>query len=558
MQSVHHRHWPRGLPHEMRVPQVPLTHYLETAASRYPDKPAIVYAGAGLSYARLLARAEALAGFLRERLGVRAGDRILLMSQNCPQFVAAFYGVLRAGAVVVPVNAMTTSAELRHYVEDSGARIAIAAQELLPRLLPNLAPQAPNGIEAVLVHAYRDAFETAPENEALPELVLAPRQPLDDPRFFALEEALALRLPAPADEPKADDLCVLPYTSGTTGHPKGCMHTHATVQASALASKLWRGLHAESVFMGVAPMFHMLGMQNAMNLPILVGGTVVMMPRWHAATAARLIERHRVSVWAAPPAMLIDFFADPETGRCNLSSLAMLSGGGAAMPEAVAAMLQQRFGIVYQEGYGMTETASFLHANPPARCKRQCLGVPTLGVDSRIVDPVTLEALPAGEVGELVTHGPQLMLGYWRNEAANRSAFVEIDGKRYLRTGDLASVDEDGYFFMRDRLKRMINASGFKIWPAEVESALYEHPAVHEVCVVGVPDAKRGESVKALVVLKPGYRGSTGEQDIIDWSRERMAVYKAPRFVTFLDELPKSTTGKILWRQLQEAERSGC
>ena len=225
------------------------------------------------------------------------------------------------------------------------------------------------------------------------------------------------------------------------------------------------------------------------------------------------------------------------------------------MPDAVASMLQRRFDIVYQEGYGMTETASFLHANPPARCKRQCLGVPTTRVDSRIVDPVTLEELPPGEVGEIVTHGPQVMLGYWRNEAANASAFVELEGKRFLRTGDLASVDEDGYFFMRDRLKRMINASGYKVWPAEVESALYEHPAVHEVCIVGVEDAKRGESVKALVVLKPGYRGSTREQDIIDWSRERMAVYKAPRIVAFLDELPKSTTGKILWRQLQEAEQ---
>ncbi|HRO59483.1 MAG TPA: long-chain-fatty-acid--CoA ligase [Burkholderiaceae bacterium] len=555
MQSAHHRFWPRGLPHEIRVPRVPLTHYLETAARRYPDKPAIVYAGVALSYARLLGQVEALAGFLRERLGVQSGDRVLLMSQNCPQFVAAFYGVLRAGAVVVPVNAMTTAAELRHYIDDSGARVAIAAQELLPHLRPNLAPEAPDGVEAVIVHAYRDAFDTPPEDEALPEVVLAPRQPLDDERFFALDEVLALALPASGDQPKADDLCVLPYTSGTTGQPKGCMHTHSTVQASALASSLWRGLNAESVFMGVAPMFHMLGMQNAMNLPMLVGGTVVMMPRWNAATAARLIERHRVSVWAAPPAMLIDFFADPEAGRRDLSSLAMLSGGGAAMPEAVASMLQQRFGIVYQEGYGMTETASFLHANPPTRCKRQCLGVPTTSVDSRIVDPVTLEELPQGEVGELVTRGPQVMLGYWRNDAANDSAYVEIDGKRFLRTGDLASVDEDGYFFMRDRLKRMINASGYKVWPAEVESALYEHPAVHEVCIVGVEDPKRGESVKALVVLKPGYRGSTSEQDIIDWSRERMAVYKAPRIVSFLDELPKSTTGKILWRQLQEAEQ---
>ena len=182
--------------------------------------------------------------------------------------------------------------------------------------------------------------------------------------------------------------------------------------------------------------------------------------------------------------------------------------------------------------------------------------MPAPGVDSRIVDPVTLQELPQGEVGELVTHGPQLMQGYWRNEEANQAAFFEHDGKRFFRTGDLASIDEEGYFFMRDRLKRMINASGYKVWPAEVESTMYEHPAIHEACIVAVDDAKRGETVKALVVLRPEQRGKVTEQDIIDWCRERMAVYKAPRLVQFMDSLPKSSTGKILWRELQEAQRS--
>ena len=189
---------------------------------------------------------------------------------------------------------------------------------------------------------------------------------------------------------------------------------------------------------------------------------------------------------------------------------------------------------------------------------RQCLGMPTQGVDSRIVDPLTLQELPQGEVGELVTRGPQVMRAYWDNDDANRSAFVEIAGERFFRTGDLAYVDEEGYFFMRDRLKRMINAAGFKVWPAEVESAMYEHPAIHEACVIGVEDAKRGETVKALVVLKPGQRGRVSEQDIIDWSRQRMSVYKAPRIVEFMDSLPKSGTGKILWRELQEAQRGAA
>jgi fatty-acyl-CoA synthase len=274
--------------------------------------------------------------------------------------------------------------------------------------------------------------------------------------------------------------------------------------------------------------------------------------------AVRLIERHRVTAWTAPPAMVIDFFAQAEAQVRDLSSLCLLSGGGAAMPEAVANMLAERFGLYYNEAYGLSETAAFLHASPLTRGKRQCLGMPTQGVDSRIVDPETLQELPQGEVGELVTHGPQVMTGYWRNEEADRSAFMNLDGKRFFRTGDLAYVDEEGYFFMRDRLKRMINASGFKVWPAEVENAMYEHPAIHEACVIAVEDAHRGETVKALVVLKPEYRGQVSAQDIIDWGRQRMAVYKAPRMVEFMDQLPKSGTGKILWRELQENERTAA
>lgn len=226
------------------------------------------------------------------------------------------------------------------------------------------------------------------------------------------------------------------------------------------------------------------------------------------------------------------------------------------MPESVSAMLAERYGIIFNEAYGLTETASFLHCNPMQRGKRQCIGVPTFGVDTRVVDPGTLLEMAPGEVGELVTRGEQVMLGYWRNPQADEEAFMMIDGERYFRTGDLGRVDQDGYFFMTDRLKRMINASGYKVWPAEVENALYEHPAVHEACVVGVPDAQRGETVKALLVLKPGSHEVTSAADVIAWARQRMAAYKVPRIVEIVQTLPKSNTGKILWRQLQEAQRA--
>ena len=551
----HFRFWPKGVARELRVPRATLPDYLDTAARRYPGKPAIVYCGAATSYAQLRERVDALAGYLQQRLGVAPGDRVLLASQNCPQFVAAFYAVLRAGAVVVPVNPMSKAAEVRHYAADSGARIAFVAQELLPALAFG---EGDGELRAALVHAYADAIDAPASNDALPGWVTAPRAPLDDPRLHGFEQAIALGL-APAALPLSpDDLAVLPYTSGTTGHPKGCMHTHATLLASLASSAVWKQLHVETVTLAVAPLFHMLGLQNGMNLPMFLGATAVMMPRWDPAMAARLIERHAVTAWSAPPAMVIDLFSHAEAERRDLSSLALLSGGGAAMPEAVAAMLLQRQGLSYNEGYGLTETASFLHANPPARGKRQCLGMPTQGVDSRIVDPVTFEELPPGEVGELVTRGAQLMKGYWRNPEADREAFIEIGGRRFFRTGDLASMDEDGYFFLRDRLKRMINASGYKVWPTEVENAMYEHPAIHEACVIAVPDGRRGESVKALVVLKPAQRGHVAEEDIVAWCRERMAVYKAPRVVEFLESLPKSGTGKILWRELQEAHRAAA
>jgi fatty-acyl-CoA synthase len=548
--------WPKGVPRALSLPQVPLTHYVQVAAERYPHKPAVIFCGSTLTYAALHARVEALAGYLTQRLGVQRGDRVLLMSQNCPQYVAAYYGIMRAGAVVVPVNAMCTQSEIRYFMQDSGARVAMVAQELLPQVMPLLQAGDPDALQAVLVHAYSEGLPAQPVSDEVPDVVLAPRQWTEAPGLHGLEDAIAQALPAPSEHPLSDDLCVLPYTSGTTGHPKGCMHTHATVLASNMAAQVWRGLHMDSVFLAVAPLFHMLGMQGGLNVPITLGSTVVMLPRWHAAAAARLIEHHRVTTWSAPPAMLIDFFASPAAAQRDLSSLSTLAGGGAAMPETVANLLQTRFDITYNEAYGMTETASFLMCNPPARGKRQCLGVITPGVDTRIVDPETLRELPVGEVGELVTRGAQLMRGYWQNDQANQASFFELDGQTFFRTGDLASVDEEGYFFMRDRLKRMVNVSGFKVWPAEVENTLYEHPAVHEACVIAVPDDKRGENVMALLVLKPAFKGQVTEQAVIDWSREHMAAYKTPRIVRFVDALPKSGTGKILWRQLQEQERA--
>jgi len=280
------------------------------------------------------------------------------------------------------------------------------------------------------------------------------------------------------------------------------------------------------------------------------------MPRWERELAGQLISRHKVTHWTCIPTMIIDLFGSPNYQRFDLSSLRYLSGGGAAMPQAVAERLQREFGLTFAEGYGLTETAAPSHGNPPERAKLQCLGIPIFGVDSRIIDPVTLEELPIGEVGEIITSGPMVFKGYWHQPEATAAAFIEREGKRFFRTGDLGRMDEEGYFFITDRLKRMINASGYKVWPSEVELLLYKNPAVQEACIIAARDAYRGETVKAVVVLRAEARGKTTPEDIIAWSREHMAAYKVPRIIEFADSLPKSGSGKVMWRLLQEREPS--
>ncbi len=286
------------------------------------------------------------------------------------------------------------------------------------------------------------------------------------------------------------------------------------------------------------------------------GAALVIMPRWEREFAGRMISKWRVTNWTNIPTMVMDLLASPNFDKYDLSSLVYIGGGGAAMPQAVAQKLFDLYGLRYVEGYGMTETAAPSHSNPAHAPKQQCLGIPYMSTDSRVIDPETLQELPTGESGEIVTHGPEVFRGYWKRPDATRDAFIEIEGKPFLRTGDLGRVDEDGYFFMTDRLKRMINASGFKVWPAEVEALMFRNPAIAEACIISTKDAYRGESVKAVVVLRADAKGRVSEQDIIDWCREHMAVYKVPRVVQFVDALPKSGSGKVMWRLLQEAENA--
>ncbi len=556
--------WPARLPPALCIPETTLWFNLEVSARRYPHKAAYRFLGRSLSFAELHAQALALAGWLQAR-GVERGDRVLLFLQNCPQFVVAFYAVQRADAVVVPVNPMNRADEFGHYITDAGARVAICSADgaaIVAEADGRLS--AAQRLRELLVTRYADAMpeQVDPDEAPVPAILDWLRA---DPPLPAGLDAAVTRWPdalaaghAPGPHTALpDDLALLPYTSGTTGLPKGCMHTHRTLMPNTVGGGLWGHGSAESVSLGVVPMFHITGMLYGVLSPIYGGSTVVLMPRWDRELAGRLISRHRVTHWTCIPTMIIDLFGSPSYRSFDLSSLRYLSGGGAAMPQAVAERLQQEFGITFAEGYGLTETAAPSHANPPERAKLQCLGIPIFGVDSRIVDPETLRELPAGETGEIVTHGPMVFKGYWGHPEATRAAFVEIDGKPFFRTGDLGRRDDEGYFFITDRLKRMINASGFKVWPSEVELLLFKCPIVQEACVISAQDAYRGETVKAVVVPRAEARAGATPQDVIDWAREHMAAYKVPRIVEFADSLPKSGSGKVMWRLLQEKERGG-
>jgi len=553
----HHRFWPRRLPHAIQPPSTSLWLNLEISAQRYPGKAALVFFDRVTTFRQLHDQAERLAAHLA-KAGVQAGDRVILLMQNCPQWVVAHFAILRANAVVVPVNPMNRAEELKHYITDPDVKVAICAADLAADLLQASAelPEDQRLAHLVVAH-YHDALGEQAELPAAWEPWLRARHPvptLPGGQVVDWADAIGCDAAPPVHDRQPEDLCVLPYTSGTTGLPKGCMHTHASLMHNAMAASLWGNSTPENINLLVVPMFHITGMVVGMHTGVYTGSTLVIMPRWDRDLAGRLISAWKVTHWSNIPTMVIDLLASPNFDRYDLSSLVFIGGGGAAMPQAVAQKLLDLYGLRYAEGYGLTETAAPSHNNPPDAPKQQCLGIPFMSTEARVVDPDTLHEMPVGEAGEIIIRGPSVFQGYWKRPDATEAAFVEFEGRRWFRSGDLGKVDEDGYFFITDRLKRMINASGFKVWPAEVEALMFRHPAIAEACVISTRDEYRGESVKAVVVLRQEARGQVTEQGIIDWCREHMAVYKSPRVVHFVEALPKSGSGKVMWRLLQEQE----
>ncbi|RJF69525.1 long-chain fatty acid--CoA ligase [Rhodopseudomonas palustris] len=548
--------WPPRLPTAVEPPATSLWDNLAVSAARYPHRTALGFLGSSLTYQQLKHSAERLAARLNA-LGVGAGDRVLVVMQNCPQLVIAHLAIARANAVTVPVNPMNRAEELRHYITDAQAKVALTTGDLAEGLAA-----ASNGIDGgdrlqhLIVSQFTDVLgddasipppwrDWLTTQHALPNLRGA--------AVHAWRDAVAADDPLPELRVGRDDLALLPYTSGTTGLPKGCMLTHGSVTHNAMTTMFWIDGTPETVSLGVLPMFHITGLVCVMHGAIYAGATLIIMPRWDRDVAGRLISQHRVSHWLSIPTMIIDLLASPNLDQYDLSSLVQIGGGGAAMPQAVAERLRERFGLEFVEGYGLTETSAVTLMNPCDAPKLQCLGIPFISVDARIIDIETGQEIADGEQGEIAVHGPQVFQGYWQRPDATEQAFIEIDGKRFLRTGDLGYRDADGYFFITDRLKRMINAAGYKVWPAELEALMFRHPGIQEVCIISSTDAYRGETVKAVVVRRPSHADLT-EQDIIAWCRTQVSAYKVPRIVEFKEALPKSASGKVMWRALQDAE----
>ncbi len=514
---------------------MPLYGFLRLQANRDPERPAVIYYdgehGRELSittYRGLDEGSDRFASALMH-LGIAKGERIAYYLQNSPQLVTAFYGILKAGAVPVPCNPMYLDDELAHQINDSEAKAIVCEPELL-----SLVQRVQSSTSLAHVISVGNA---SPDTLGFDELI----------RLHAPAERL------PDIEPDRD-LALLPYTGGTTGVPKGAMLTHRNLVVNAIQFGHWYGYReGRETFIAALPLFHLGGIAGVMSTPISVGGTIVLFRRFDARGILKAIQTYRATRFLGVPTMYIAMLDLEDASSHVLSSLLHSRTSAAPLPPAVKQGFDNLVGHeVLVEGYGLTETSPLTHANPTHRVKEGSIGVPLLDTEARIVNPDDGGSeVAVGAIGELVLRGPQLMQGYWNRPQETAEAIP--DG--WLRTGDLARMDEDGYFYIVDRKKDVIIAAGFKVWPREVEGTLYRHPRVKLAAVIGVPDHYRGETVKAVVVLKEDLMAVSEEEvklDLIAFCRKELAAYKVPHIVDLRDSLPVSAAGKVLKRMLRE------
>jgi long-chain acyl-CoA synthetase len=489
-----------------------LASILTDSAARDPDRVALKLDDAEVSYGLLDGATQLMAGLLAEK-GVGAGDRVGIMLPNVPYFAVCYYGALRAGAIVVPMNVLLKRREVEFYARDPEAKLVLAW------------------------HGFAEDAEAGAQDAGVECVLVEPGE---------FEQLLGGAKPrAEVAETDASDTAVILYTSGTTGTPKGAELTHANLKSNCEISRGLFDLGSDAVTLGALPLFHAFGQTCGLNATIAGGGMLTLIPRFDPAKALAIIERDRVTVFEGVPTMYNAMLHHPDASSYDTSTLEVCASGGAAMPVEVMHGFEERFGCKVLEGYGLSETspvASFNH--PDHERKAGSIGTPVEGVEMKVVDDEGHD-LPAGQVGEIVIRGHNLMKGYWNRPDATTEAIR--DG--WFHTGDLAQVDEDGYFFIVDRKKDMIIRGGYNVYPREIEEVLYEHPAVREVAVVGVPHDELGEEVGAAVALKEGTEATP--EELRDHVKAQVAAYKYPRHVWLVDDLPKGPTGKILKREIE-------
>ena len=533
-------------------PAKPLYSLLEDSAKRYPNRVCLSYQGTAISYSKVNELTSRFASALITR-GLKKGDRVAVFSPNTPQFVVAYFGTLKAGGVVVPCSPLYKEKELEHQISDAGASFVVAANDVVKGsdLYASLAAcrgrLSLKGVIAASVTDYMPGLKR-------PLAGLAGVKNVKRPQTEPFKEMIASSEPL-GDSVKVDpttDLALLQYTGGTTGISKGAMLSHANLYLNAVATANHLPLGPDDVALAVLPLFHISGMTAAMNAPVFAGSRVVLLPRFEAETVMKTIQKERVTSFCGVPTMYVAINNDPRESKYDLRSIRSCISGGAALPLAVRKRFIERTGAALVEGYGLTEASPITHCQPigaGAVVKDGSIGMPFPETDAAVVDMEDpTKFLPVGEVGELAIRGPQVMLGYWNMKGETENV---LKGG-WLLTGDIAKMDEEGYFFIVDRKKDMIDVGGFKVYPREVEELLFTHPAIREAAVVGAPDDYRGEAVKAFVVLKPEKKGQVTEKDVIEFCRKNLATYKAPRTVVFVDELPKTLVGKVLRRKLRE------
>lgn len=545
------KHYDKGVPADVQFPEAPLWKLLADSAQKYPDNVALEFMGKVIGYRQLWESVLKFAGALRAQ-GVQPGDRVAIMLPNSPQFVIAFYGTLAAGGICVNVNPLYTPRELRHQLSDAGAETLIILDMLWPRYA-EIEEDVP--VKQVFTTGIQDYLP-------FPKNLLFPLKARREKRWVTLPQhpkrldfSKALRSTTPVAEPypaKPDDVALLQYTGGTTGLSKGAMLTHRNLVANTYQVIAWGGeevkeFEGKGVMLGAIPFFHVYGMTVGMNYGLAGGYKIVLLPRPEVKPCIEAIEKHGVTHFPGVPTLYIGFINFPGIEKRKVGTVRVCISGSAALPVEVAKKFEALTGGKLVEGYGLTEAAPCTHCNPLSGLRKMgSIGIPMPGIDAKVLDE-NLHELPPGEVGELAVRGPNIMLGYWQRPDETAKT-IKID---WLLTGDMARMDEDGYFYIVDRKKDMIIAGGYNIYPREVEEVLFAHPGVAEAAVVGLPDEYRGETVAAFVVPKPGITLSSEELD--KYCRENLAAYKVPRIYEIRSELPKTAVGKVLRRELREA-----